>query len=81
MGIEKVMASSKLSVENAEFLDGWARRFRPYGVSQSSLMDLALRIVRRLEATGELSLEPPALQALLGTNGVPGSDRRKVRKA
>ena len=47
------------------FLDDWARRLRPFPVSQSSLIDLCVRIVRRLYAKGDISLTPEALRTLL----------------
>jgi hypothetical protein len=78
MGMERVMASSKLSVENAEFLDEWERRLKPYKTSESSLVDLAVRIVRHLVARGELNLDPKALQELLGNESRPGAKGRQT---
>lgn len=67
MGVERVMVSSKLDRENAEFLDEIAANFKPYEVSQSSLVNTLLRVIRRLHYEGKLDLEPRALQALMGT--------------
>jgi hypothetical protein len=78
MGLERVMASSKLDREAAEFVDGWIRKLKPYEASQSSLINLGLRILGRLEATGKISLEPQALQELLGTESRPGTPVRKA---
>lgn len=77
MGLERVMASSKLSPENAEFLDDVARSLRPYPVSQSSLVDTMVSIVRKLSRNGTVNLEPKALQELLGNEGRPGSEGRR----
>ena len=66
MGIERTAVTAKLSPENAEFLDDLKRRFRPYEVSRSSLLNLCVRIVRELHGKGELSFEPAQLQKLLG---------------
>lgn len=72
MGVERVMVSSKLDRENAEFLDEIAANFKPYEVSQSSLVNTLLRVIRRLHYEGKLDLEPRALQALMGTETLPG---------
>jgi len=76
MGMERVMASSKLDRESAEFLDDMAKSMRPYEVSQSSLMNLCVRIVKRAVERGDLSLEPRRLQELLGTESRPGTRSR-----
>jgi hypothetical protein len=68
MGVERITVSAKLSLENMEFLDELAHRLRPYEVSQSSLVNTLVRIVRQLEATGKISLEPKQLQTLLTTD-------------
>jgi hypothetical protein len=78
MGQERTMVSSKLSAENLEFLDEWERNLKPHNVSQSSLVDLCVRIVRQLHRHGDLSLEPQALQELLGTNRLPRTTERKA---
>lgn len=67
MGMERLMASAKLSQRNAEFLDDWARQLRPYEISQSSLIDRAVDIVRTLVRSGKLKLDPESMQALVGT--------------
>jgi hypothetical protein len=72
MGLERMMVSAKISPENLEFLDQWGRHLKPHDVSQSSLVDLSVRIVRQLHLRGDLSLEPEALQDLLRTNSRPG---------
>lgn len=66
MGIERTAVSTKLSPENMEFIDEWAQSLKPLDVSASSLVDLSVRIVRNLVATGKLSREPKALQDFLG---------------
>ena len=68
------MVSSKLSPENTEFLDEWSRQLKPLTVSQSSLVDLSVRIVRHLFMAGKLSLEPRALQEFLGTEGTRSTE-------
>jgi hypothetical protein len=73
MGLERTLVSSKLSPENVEFLSEMERSLKPYSVSQSSLLDLCIRIVRQLHRRGDLSLSPTALQELLGTEGRPGT--------
>ncbi len=73
MGLERTMVSSKLSPENVEFLSDMERSLKPYSVSQSSLLDLCIRIVRHLHREGKVSLRPEALQELLGTEGRPGT--------
>jgi hypothetical protein len=78
MGLERTMVSSKLSPENVEFLSDMERSLKPYSVSQSSLLDLCIRIVRHLHREGKVSLQPEALQELLGTEGRPGTARRKL---
>lgn len=72
MGIERVMASSKLDRESAEFLDDMAKSLRPYEVSQSSLVNLCVRIVRNSVQRGDLNLDPRSLQEFLGTESRPG---------
>lgn len=57
--------TTKLSPENLDFLSNQRRSLRPYDISLSSLVNLCVRIVRRLYARGELSLEPLQLQAQL----------------
>jgi hypothetical protein len=57
--------STKLSPENLDFLSKQRRSLRPYDISLSSLVNLCVRIVRRLHDRGELSLEPLQLQAQL----------------
>jgi len=69
MGIERASVSTKLSPENIEFLDELIYRLRPYEVSQSSLVNTLIRIIRQLEAMGKISLEPKQLQATLGNRG------------
>jgi hypothetical protein len=71
MGIERTLASAKLSSENIEFLEEWRRRLAPYDVSQSSLINLCVGIVRQLHAKGALRLEPKELQALFGFQPIP----------
>lgn len=73
MGLERTMVSSKLSPENVEFLSDMERSLKPYSVSQSSLLDLCIRIVRQLHRQGKVNLQPAALQELLGTDGRPGT--------
>jgi hypothetical protein len=68
MGVERTAVSAKLSPENLDFLDERMRLLRPYTVSMSSLVDLCVRIVRQLNARGDLSLEPERLRALLTTD-------------
>ena len=65
MARHRTLVSSNLSPENFEFLDAQRRALRPYDISHSSLVNLCVRIVRRLHARGELSLEPLQLQAQL----------------
>jgi len=77
MGMERTMVSSKLSPENVEFLSDMERSLKPYSVSQSSLLDLCIRIVRQLHRQGKVSLQPEALQELLGTEGRPGTAERR----
>lgn len=91
MGLERIMASSKLDVRNLEFLDEVARSLKPFEVSQSSLVNLCVGIVRRLSQRGEISLEPKSLQMLLGnagstavpegTSGTAGIEVKKRRSA
>jgi len=83
MGLERTMVSSKLSPENVEFLSDMERSLKPYSVSQSSLLDLCIRIVRQLHRQGKVNLQPAALQELLGTEGRPGTtaNLEKGRKA
>lgn len=73
MGLERTMVSSKLSPENVEFLSDMERSLKPYSVSQSSLLDLCVRIVRQLHRQGKVNLKPAELQELLGTEGLPGT--------
>jgi hypothetical protein len=77
MGLERTMVSSKLSPENVEFLSDMERSLKPYSVSQSSLLDLCIRIVRQLHRQGKVNLQPAALQELLGTEGRPGTTERR----
>lgn len=77
MGLERTMVSSKLSPENVEFLSDMERSLKPYSVSQSSLLDLCIRIVRQLHRQGKVNLQPAALQELLGTEGLPGTAERR----
>lgn len=73
MGLERTMVSSKLSAENTEFLDELARRLKPYEVSQSSLVNTLVRIIRQLEVKGKISLTPEGLQELFGTESRRGT--------
>jgi len=79
MGLERTMVSSKLSPENVEFVSEMEHSLKPYSVSQSSLVDLCVRIVRQLHRQGKVNLQPAALQELLGTEGLPGTAERKKR--
>ena len=67
-GKRAATVSARLDPENLEFLDERLLRLRPYDVSRSSLINLCVRIVRQLEARGDLSLEPEQLRKLLATN-------------
>lgn len=78
MGLERTMVSSKLSEENSEFLYEIERNLRPYEVSQSSLVNLMVSITRRLYRLGDLNLEPKALQELLGTERLVGTESTKA---
>ena len=77
MGLERTMVSSKLSPENVEFLTDMERSLKPYSVSQSSLLDLCVRIVRQLHRQGKVNLQPAEVQELLGTEGRPGTAERR----
>src|SRR5439155_11849984 len=46
--VERTMVSAKFDDANLEFLDMWSRLQKPYAVSQSSLVNLAVSIVRKL---------------------------------
>jgi hypothetical protein len=80
LGLERVMASAKLSPENSEFLYEIERNLRPYEVSQSSLVNLAVTIVRRLYRLGDLNLEPKALQDLLCNESLLRSEGKESTK-
>lgn len=67
MGIERSMASAKYSPENMDFLREVERSLWPYEISQSSLMNSLLDILRRLHRKGDIDLTPAALQASLRT--------------
>ena len=67
MGLERKATSTKLSLDNYEFIDDMHHKLRPYEVSHSSLINLCVSIVRQLHVKGELSLEPEHLQKLLTT--------------
>lgn len=67
MGIEKSMASAKYSSENMDFLREVERSLWPYEISQSSLLDSLLTILRRHVRKGDIDLSPGALQASLRT--------------
>src|SRR2546430_7588047 len=55
--VERTMVSAKFDDANLEFLDMWSRLQKPYAVSQSSLVNLAVSIVRKLVINGTISLE------------------------
>lgn len=67
MGIEKSMASAKYSPENMDFIREIERSLWPYELTQSSLMNSLLDILRRLHGKGDIDLSPAALQARLCT--------------
>jgi len=62
---DRTAVNTKLSPENLDFLRAQRRLLRPYDISLSSLVNLCVRVVRRLHDRGELSLEPLQLQAQL----------------
>jgi len=71
VGIEKHLVSSKMRQENVEFLAFLSEQIQPYEVSISSLIDLCVSIVRSLFMSGEIALNPNALQVLLRHKGLP----------
>jgi hypothetical protein len=73
MGLERIMTSSKLDVRNMEFLDEVARSLKPFEVSQSSLVNICVGIVRRLTQRGQISFTPAGLQEFLGNEGTAGN--------
>ena len=73
MALERVMASAKLDRENAEFLDEIAANFEPYEISQSSLMNTLLHVLRHMYRRGDINLEPSALQKILRTERIQQS--------
>jgi hypothetical protein len=57
----------KLSTDSLDFLRSWVRQLQPYDVSDDSLVELSLQIVRLLHARGQLDLRPEGLHQLLMT--------------
>jgi hypothetical protein len=59
----------KLSSDSLTFLCDWVSQFKPYEVSDDSLVDLSVRIVRQLQLCGQLDLSPAGLQKLFSAKG------------
>src|SRR5437773_10018060 len=76
--VERTMVSAKFDDASLEFLDMWSRLQKPYAVSQSSLVNLAVSIVRKLVTNGTISLEPGRLQEFLSTESTNGTRSTKV---
>jgi hypothetical protein len=81
MAHNRTVVSSILSPENFDFLNKQRRSLRPYDISLSSLVNLCVRIVRRLHARGELSLEPLQLQAQLTVDLGKITEAKRHRRA
>lgn len=85
MGLERMAVSTKLAPYNLEFIEEWAKSLRPHPVSDSSLVDLCVSIVRLQARAGTLDLAPEALQVFLrnegkAENGGNASKEGKARK-
>jgi len=76
MGKKSAVVSAHLSPENIEFIEDWYRQLRPHPISLSSLVDLCVKIVRKLHEQGQLESSPAALQKLFEHRPEPG---RKAR--
>jgi hypothetical protein len=61
----------KLSPDSLNFLRSWVSQLERYDISDDSLAELSLQIVRQLHASGQLDLSPAALQQLLMTRTEP----------
>ena len=81
MANDRTAVSTNLSPENLDFLIKQRRSLRPYDISLSSLVNLCVRIVRRLHGRGELSLEPLQLQAQLTVDLGKIIEARRHRRA
>jgi hypothetical protein len=57
--------SIQLLALSLNFLRSWVSQLEPYDISDDSLVELSLQIVRQLHASGQLDLSPAALQQFL----------------
>jgi hypothetical protein len=66
----------KLSPDSLSFLRSWVSQLEPYDISEDSLVELSVQIVRQLQLCGRLDLSSKGLHELFSKGGDQCLDRK-----